>query len=242
MNLISLDASEPVTNQQWMGLNSPEKTGNWATTGGQVNRADGSLRWGKVGDAWQFRIATDDPPMADLARRCEVLAYNQPGTAIPVNEDFWYAFRFNQSVGGAASDVVCLTQWHQQGGPPLLGLYNSAGILTLTIRHGAGSAAQTVHLWASPTVMSGWQTFVVQARINEPHGMLRVWMNGTLVAQYLGPLGNLNRPTPYAKCGFYWWPADNAWDPSQPDRVLLVSQASIVVGPWGTDEAHALLA
>lgn len=226
IHVVALDAALPLGDQGWLGLNCPELIGPWAPTGGVVLRADSSLRWGIDGGAWLHRIATDDPALPDSTRRCETVAYAEPGTYLPVGVDFVFTIRWHLSVGAAATDTMILTQWHQTGGSPLMGLYSSGGALTLTVRHGAGGAGETTHLWTSAGPVSGWQEMRIEARIAEPDGMLRLWHQGALVAEYAGPMGNSSRPAPYAKAGLYWWPTDNTWDASQPERTLLVSRVA----------------
>jgi hypothetical protein len=243
--IAELNASAPIGQQSWNGLNCYGRVGNYNALGDDAVHgaplADGStLRFGRTTDplaptrrAFLFKVATQDTLFAD-SRRCEAVAYATPETALPQRQSFWYSVTLLVDEGAnSQGDDQLLTQWHTQGYNPLMALYLSQGKLRITVRHStapAGTAPVALTPWVdSAPVGRRWMTFVFNARLspNEADApFLRVWRDGQLIVDHNGPIGYNSTELPYAKVGFYNWNDRNPWDAATPVRSILVRRAA----------------
>lgn len=242
-----VDASASLANQGWQGLNCygkfPRlwKIGDSGLTGSAL--LDGTnTRFGRVADpvdpsrsALVFRVKQDDPLTAG-GRRCELVSSPEASTALPRNENFWYAFRLLVWEGlESRGDSALLTQWHEYGYNPFFSVVLRDGKLRATIRYAAsdGSAKKVFvqHIWSDPNVAERkWATFVVRAKISdEPgRGYIEIWRDGVKLASRVGALGYGSAGYPYAKIGFYQWMESNYWDSGSPVKTIYVSDVVII--------------
>ncbi|HXI35974.1 MAG TPA: heparin lyase I family protein, partial [Burkholderiales bacterium] len=86
--------------------------------------------------------------------------------------------------------------------------------------------------WWSPNIampFGRWVDFVVKVREDINNGIAQVWMDGTQIANYAGPVGYLLPGTSdYVKFGYY------NWSPYATNRKVLMRQAAMVVDPTGS--------
>lgn len=86
-----------------------------------------------------------------------------------------------------------------------------------------------------------WVTAVVVVKTHAVNGLVRVWLDDTLVMDYLGPVGEETpRNDSYLKFGPYEWDAAVQWDDTYPVREIYGKGAYLANGAVASD-MHALL-
>lgn len=245
--LALLDPNTPVPQQTWSGLNCLGQYTSIARFSAQApGLAETSVqRFGVTTDplgtgsrSYVFAVKAGDPLTAG-ALRCEALAPPAGRTTLPRGSAFWYAFRILVWQGQeAASGTALLTQWHVNGFNPFLGLYLGQGRLFFTVRHNQNVTAspgptKALTLWRDPApVKRRWLTFVVRATLHQSgESMVKLWRDGDLIVDYVGPLGYHDPRPAYAKIGYYHWLNRNPWDDSVELRAIYVSKAALVHDP-----------
>jgi hypothetical protein len=173
--------------------------------------------------AFYFAVRKEDPDtLGTNVRRCEIAVARVP---LPRNRDFWWGTAVKADDWSGTKDRQILWQWHDgddapRGLDPFLSLIAEGNTLRLMVA--SSTAAQdkatrdnSTSEMVNSTInwkASDWLRFVVQARVdtnNQNNGFVRVWMNGTLVADYHGPLGYRLTAPDYAKIGLYHWLGNN---------------------------------
>lgn len=193
--------------------------------------SDASL--GPFGHAFLFRVWKNDPPTAGaLAQRSERY-FAEPSQVIPQGQDIWFAVRIKASAWDADTRRI-IWQWHEDSPVPglsphlsatingnrlrLIVLYNDNATLTLE------STTQVVIYTDQEWQPDSWYDFVIKARVDPSaggSGYVKAWVNGALVADYVGPVGyRYENPADYAKVGLYHWTSDtNQWRVGAPETI-----------------------
>ncbi len=245
-----IDASSPLGNQRWgqtQAIGSIWQSGEVGDSG--VTR-NGSIRFGAVSDpagsgssVLEYRATATDPATVGGIRTETTHPF------LPRGETFWQAVRLRHGDWSGTSDNQIVFQWHSGNhsgsGPsgPILAFYVIGDTMKIVTRHDGSSSPSndtsntTTHLQESDTPSAGaWVDLVIQANITPFHddgGFLRIWRDGTLIVDYVGPIG-YNEPgyQDYAKLGLYHWTSwGNDWDVSIPERSVHVHHMAIVDDP-----------
>ncbi len=258
--IAELRPSQPLSEQGWQGLNcyGDYPPLNTLPPPGLQGKAvpDGSTtRFGPVADplnssrkVFLTRVQKDDPLTAS-GKRCELIAPPSSATALPMKQDFWYAFSMlvmddasktdQEKNADVQSQDQILTQWHVQGYNPCFDMAMKDGKLRMEARYnatkdGGPSSASIVTLWRDTApVGKVWRTFVVQAKLSpfasdKPY--IRVWRDGVRIADRSGPLCYNTTGYHYAKVGYYSWTNMNPWVGSD-DRRVYVGGATLLRDP-----------
>lgn len=189
-------------------------------------------------NAFYFSTRATDPDTAgDGNKRCEH-SYSTPATWLPWGQDFWFAVRLGTAHFDASSDQQVIWQWHEgsntAGLSPHLAAIVQGGTLKIMAIANYNSVLTQANstkwvLYQAPWKPGMWNRFVVKARIHPTNGLVKVWHDGALVADYAGPFGfggeSYTASHDYVKVGVYHWTgAGNTWDPNVPLRQAWVSE------------------
>jgi polysaccharide lyase-like protein/Big-like domain-containing protein len=219
-----------------------------------------TMRFGKTVDptnstlkALSFQVKNTDPTTSD-GKRAELSI--QPN--IEMNKVYWITFSayvYDWGTLGANDSALFGTQVHtgdnQAGvGGPSFGIYTTQNgrMLRVHSRYSESAnphASNVVKLTYAehPIPFHRWTDFVVKFKHNtNGSGLLQVWMDGELIANYRGSLGYNTGKTDYAKFGYYNWSGSAMG--ANPRKVLLRSP-TIVADPTGStysaEQVRALL-
>jgi hypothetical protein len=226
---------------------------------GGLNVPTDGLRGSDLGDQWtDLRFArvsaSDSPARAFLMRvdqsdpsvrggqRCEMLASPTQGAALPSRQNFWFAVGLYLPDWVAARDETIVTQFHSSAGSiplnPFVALSIRGSSFHLSVRHNASAtpAKETTVVanygFEEPLPVNRWVRFVVQARIShspEDRPFLRLWQDGVLKVNHLGPVGYASVDTQYVKLGLYHWNGEaNQWQPEAKTRTALVINPALI--------------
>lgn len=209
---------------------------------------------------FRLQAGAQDTLPTGISSRCELVSYPMPGSALPQGETFWFAFSFWADDWSGTHDEQLIAQMHVQEPRhillnPFFALVVRGEELRVELRHNARdvpdqASTQVVTTTRRTMLINQWVTAVVQARISNQADrapFLRLWLNGEMVTDYLGPLGYVLPPGGYAypKVGIYHWAADNPWDLKVPTRALLVGAILTVqdaTGRYTSDLLKAAIA
>lgn len=251
--IAELNSAKPNTQQTWYGVNCYGIYGPITRLpNGEVHGSrlpDGStLRMGKVNDqlkpgrkVFMVRVGKNDVLTAG-GKRCELIAYGDGATSLPVGKEIWYGVSIlvNEGLQSRGDDQI-LMQWHVNGFNPFFAVALKDGRLRAEVRHnafpgGTAANAQLERLWIDDKpVQRRWMTFVVNAKISTFSGdapFIKVWRDGELIADRKGPLGYNTTEYHYARIGFYHWiNSGNTWDASSPVRSLMFSRSFVARDP-----------
>jgi hypothetical protein len=251
--IAKLDAARSIAEQTWYGVNCYGKTGPMGTMpNGEVHGSrlpsGSTLRMGKVKDpldptrlVYLVRVAQDDVLTAG-GKRCELIAYGDSVTHLPIGQDVWFGVSMLVSEGRLSKgDDQLLMQWHAHGFNPFFSILLRDGKLSAQIRYDASptpspATSKVVKLWTdTEPLQRRWMTFVVNARISPFESqapIIRIWRDGRLLTQREGPLGYNTTQYHYARIGFYQWVNDiNQWDGNAPVRSVMFSKSFIAKDP-----------
>jgi hypothetical protein len=166
----------------------------------------------RAGDQWAKDIRPGHPvertELSDLAR-------------MPYGKDVWLAFTMEVEPGPpSTSEWVNLGQLHgtadpgeKSVSPPWVQRLVEGDRFRVEIRHTQEDPIQApptaVTIFEDPKLQRGRPyRFVYHFRISpKPDGMVRLWRDGKLVADYRGPVGYPDKRGPYFKFGVYRAPA-----------------------------------
>ncbi len=247
--IAELRPSQSLSSQGWQGLNCygqypPLNTLPTQGLDGAVLPDGTKTRFGQVADplnsgrtVFMTRVQQYDPLTAS-GNRCELIAPPAAATALPMKQDFWYAFSILVWDGNTVGQDQVLSQWHVQGYNPFFDLAIKDGKMRIEVRYQA-TAGTTTSTIATPwreTVASGrkWMTFVVQARISpfaSDSPYIKVWRDGVKIVDRNGPIGYNTSAYHYAKIGYYSWTNMNTWDTTVPDRRVYIGGATLLRDP-----------
>ncbi len=208
-----------------------------------------TMRFGKTVDptnstlkALVFQVKNTDPTTS-AGKRSELSIHPN----IEMNKVYWITFSayvYDWGTLGANDSALFGTQIHtgdnQAGvGGPSVGIYTTQNgrMLRVHSRYSESSnptASNVVKLTypEHPIPFHRWTDFVVKVKHNTSgNGLLQVWMDGEVIANYRGSLGYNTGKTDYAKFGYYNWSGSAMG--SNPRKVLLRSP-TIVADPTGS--------
>lgn len=216
------------------GPNGTSELKHGIVTEGGAGTADDS--------AFLFRVWKNDPNTSGASAQRSERYFSLPEQQVLQNTDLWFAVRLKASQWDSDTRRV-IWQWHEaspvSGLSPHLSAMVNGNRLRIIVLHNSNavltSASTTqvvIHTdeaWQADT----WYDFVVKARVDPEaagSGYVKVWVNGTLVADYVGPIGyKYDSPADYAKVGIYHWNSEtNQWRPGAPE-VIEVKVASSVL-------------
>jgi len=187
-------------------------------------------------------VRSSDPTTSSGKRTELSLAPN-----IEMNKVYWIAFSaYIEDWGTLATNDNALfgTQLHQGNkslvvGGPAFGLYTTQAGRTFRVQARysesatpSSSNAVSVKHAEYPIPFRRWTDFVLKFKENTSgNGLLQVWMDGQMIADYKGSLGYNTGYTDYAKFGYYNWTASAM---SSTPRKVLLREPTIVLDPTGT--------
>lgn len=198
---------------------------------------------------WDVR-KTDPDTSGQGAKRCEfslgwrIMSY--PGKVqvdrmgLKANETYWWAVAvkaedWSSTVRNNENDWQILWQWHDFGGPglpPYLALHAKGNRWFMQLAYDTNATPSNSTLkklwpWQAEMRPGTWNRFIVKARkdlTTRENSFVQVWLNGTLIVDYHGPLGYNLPDADYPKVGLYKWfsvsptTTPNVWHDSQPAR------------------------
>ena len=204
---------------------------------------------------FRLQASAHDVLPAGSSPRCELVSYPMPESALPHRQSFWMAFSFWADDWSGTHDDQSIAQFHIEEPRhillnPFFVLVVRGSELRVEIRHNARevpdqASTQLVTVARQALPVRQWVTAVVHARLSPDPTQapfLRLWLNGTLAADYTGPLGYALPPGgyAYAKVGIYHWLNGNAWDLAIPTRALLVGAMLTVQDSTGRYSADQI--
>lgn len=249
------DPSVPFAQQQWNLLcNEPMNAarlpgdaylrstidGGHATGLSRVQDLEGGL-----GTVFQIGVADSELDSTEK-HRCEI---SLPGDSLPYRSKVWHAVSFRTVDWQAYDDEQIVLQWKSTQSDstrnPVLSLSLVRGRLELQVRHNPlrnadASTNQNHVIWQQENFDSNrWHDVVLRGRLDhrsDGRGFVQMWLDGTLVASYQGPIGfNLADQRYRAKVGFYRYRQTLAnggdWPVGQPARWLQFGKVETVSDP-----------
>ena len=80
---------------------------------------------------------------------------------------------------------------------------SDAGELSTTERWGKGGTVTSQRIYEGPIEKGKWISWVFQVRLSFEDGLVKVWRDGEIVADYTGPVGLNNEATKSLRIGLY---------------------------------------
>lgn len=217
------------------------------SAGGVANELKHGSVWDATGiasgSAYLFRVSKNDPPTAGPAAQRSERYFNAAGQTIPQQTDIWFAVRIKASQWDAETRRI-IWQWHEDspvdGLSPHLSATVNGNRMRLIVLHNENATltpANTTQavIYTDESWRPGdWYDFVIKARVDPRQtgaGYVKAWINGALVANYVGPVGYLyDNPADYAKVGIYHWNSEtNQWRAGAPETIETRVAATVLL-------------
>lgn len=190
-----------------------------------------------------FRVWKNDPNTSGASAQRSERYFSGPGQIIPQNEDIWFAVRVKASEWDFDTRRI-IWQWHEGSSVSGLSPHISATIngnrLRIIVLHNSNeiltsaNTSQEIIYTDNNWKANEWYDFVIKARVDpnaNGSGYVKVWINGSLVANYNGPFGyKYENPVDYAKVGIYHWNSTtNQWRDGAPDTIESRVSAMVIL-------------
>ena len=189
--------------------------------------------------AWILRCAKTDPDTSGTNSKRAEFRY---GATVFYDRWTTTGYKFRQQNYTGHTDEWIIAQIHASDNSSLLNPWFSvnykSNLVRLVCRYD-----NTIQFDSSlAPLYAEWNALVIECKFKAADGCLRVWLNGVLVMDYVGALGEATRrDDSYWKSGIYEWDANTQWDDTYPVREIYTKGLYVANGQRGAD-MHTLLA
>lgn len=168
------------------------------------------VRAGRVSERFELRQGDcgSQPGWSDCAMDRERVEQSQRRPWIDLDQEVWVSFSLmlDPSWQDISPVTTTLGQFHHRdSGTPALLFVQRGGRYALRIESARALYPGRDHYTLLPleAMLGQWNDFVIQVRFtDQPHGLIRVWVNGELAVDHHGPT-TLGKTQVFFKYGIY---------------------------------------